>query len=84
MLGRVADVVVLSEDERRFLEEQVRRHKAPRSLSDRYRGLVSQFAISLYPAQPAPCGRHETLANVGRPRLVILLRAATPSLASVL
>ncbi len=37
MVGRLADAVVLSEDERRFLEGQVRRHKAPRSLSDRCR-----------------------------------------------
>ena len=34
MVGRVADAVLLSEDERHFLEGQVRRHKAPRSLSD--------------------------------------------------
>jgi winged helix-turn helix protein len=35
MVGRLADVVVLNDDERRFLESQVRRHRAPRSLSDR-------------------------------------------------
>jgi len=40
MVGRVADAVVLSEDERRFLESQVRRHKAPRSLSDRCRMIL--------------------------------------------
>lgn len=34
MVGRPADAVVLNEDERGFLEGQVRRHKAPRSLSD--------------------------------------------------
>jgi putative transposase len=35
MVGRVADAVVLSDEERRFLEAHVRRHKTPRSLSDR-------------------------------------------------
>ena len=35
MVGRIADEVVLSEEERAFLEAQVRRHKAARSLSDR-------------------------------------------------
>ena len=35
MPGRIAGMVELSEDERRFLEGQVRRQKAPRSLSDR-------------------------------------------------
>jgi DNA-binding CsgD family transcriptional regulator len=35
MVGRVADAVVLSDEERRFLEGHVRRHKTPRSLSDR-------------------------------------------------
>ncbi len=35
MVGRLADVIILSDDERCFLESQVRRHRAPRSLSDR-------------------------------------------------
>jgi len=35
--GRAADAVVLSKEERRFLEGQVRRRKVPRSLSDRCR-----------------------------------------------
>ena len=34
MVGRLADVVVLNDDERLFLESQVRRHWAPRSLSE--------------------------------------------------
>jgi len=34
-MGRVAGVVELSGAERTFLESQVRRHRAPRSLSDR-------------------------------------------------
>jgi putative transposase len=36
-MGRVAAAIVLSDEERRFLEGQVRRHKVPRSLSDRCR-----------------------------------------------
>ena len=39
--GRVADAVVLSPDERRFLEGQVRRRKVPRSLSDRCRIILA-------------------------------------------
>lgn len=38
--GRVADVVVLSKEERAFLTRQVRRHKTPRSLSDRCRMIL--------------------------------------------
>ena len=34
MVGRKADLVVLSGEYRTFLEAQVRRHKAPHSLSD--------------------------------------------------
>lgn len=37
MVGRQADVVELSAADRTFLEAQIRRHKAPRSLSDRCR-----------------------------------------------
>ena len=37
MVGRRANVVVLSATDRAFLETQVRRHKAPRPLSDRCR-----------------------------------------------
>ena len=40
MAGRVADEVVLSNEERAFLEAQVRRHKAARSLSDRCRMIL--------------------------------------------
>lgn len=39
-MGRVADEVVLSGEERGFLEAQVRRHKAARSLSDRCRMIL--------------------------------------------
>ena len=37
MVGRQADILALSAADRTFLESQVRRHKAPRSLSDRCR-----------------------------------------------
>lgn len=40
MVGRVADEVALSDEERAFLEAQVRRHKAARSLSDRCRMIL--------------------------------------------
>jgi len=40
MVGRVAGKVDLSEEERAFLESQARRHKAPRSLSDRCRMIL--------------------------------------------
>ena len=37
MRGRASVVIELSDDERAFLEAQLRRHKAARSLSDRCR-----------------------------------------------
>jgi transposase len=40
MAGRVADAVLLSTQERSFLEAQARRHKAARSLSDRCRMIL--------------------------------------------
>lgn len=40
MIGRVAEEVVLSAEERAFLEAQVRRQKAARSLSDRCRMIL--------------------------------------------
>lgn len=40
MVGRVADEVVLSDEERAFLEAQVRRRKAAGSLSDRRRMIL--------------------------------------------
>ena len=40
MVGRIADEVVLSDEERRFLGARVRRHKAARSLSDRCRMIL--------------------------------------------
>lgn len=40
MAGRMAEEVVLSAEERAFLESQVRRRKAARSLSDRCRMIL--------------------------------------------
>ena len=40
MLGRVANKVVLREEERQLLEGQVQRHRAPRSLSARCRMIL--------------------------------------------
>jgi len=40
MAGRQPDVVELSGEERSFLEDQARRHKAPCSLSDRCRMIL--------------------------------------------
>ena len=40
MVGRIADEVVLSVEERAFLESQVRRHTTARSLSDRCRMIL--------------------------------------------
>ena len=40
MVAWMADEVVLSAEERAFLEAQVRRHKAARSLSDRCRMIL--------------------------------------------
>ncbi len=40
MVGPVANVVELSDEERCFLEGQIRRHKAPRSLPGRYRMIL--------------------------------------------
>ena len=40
IVGRQADAVVLTGEERSFLETQVRRHKTPRSLSDRCRMIL--------------------------------------------
>ena len=39
-MGRLADAVFLSDEERGFLEAQVRRHKASRSLLDRCRMIL--------------------------------------------
>lgn len=59
MVGGVADGVVLSEGERRFLDGQVRRHKTPRSLSDRCR-MVLLCAEGLHSkAVAAQLGVHE-------------------------
>jgi putative transposase len=59
MAGRQADLVMLSVEDRTFLEAQVRRDKAPRSLSDRCR-MVLLCAEGLQSRQVAErLGVHE-------------------------
>src|SRR3546814_5686051 len=70
MAGRRADLVVLSGDDRRFLEAQVRRHKAPRSLSDRCR-MVLLCAAGLQSKEVAErLGVHEHTVGTWRRRFV--------------
>src|SRR3546814_2357010 len=70
MAGRRADLVVLSGDDRRFLEAQVRRHKAPRSLSDRCR-MVLLCAEGLQSKEVAErLGVHEHTVGKWRRRFV--------------
>src|SRR3546814_11726962 len=70
MAGRQADLVVLSGDDRRFLEGQVRRHKAPRSLSDRCR-MVLLCAEGLQSKEVAErLGVHEHTVGKWRRRFV--------------
>lgn len=69
--GKHADVVVLSVEDRRFLEAQVRRHKAPRSLSDRCR-IVLLCAEGLQSKQVAErLGVHEHTVGKWRRRFVL-------------
>lgn len=68
MVGRKADLVVLSGEERSFLEAQVRRHKAPRSLSDRCR-MILQRADGLQSKEVAErLGVHEPTVGKWRRR----------------
>lgn len=70
MAGRLADAVVLSAEERSFLEAQVRRHKAPRSLSDRCR-MVLLCADGLQSKEAAErLGVHEHTVGKWRRRFV--------------
>ena len=70
MVGRQADLVVLSDTDRTFLEAQVRRHKAPRSLSDRCR-MVLLCAQGLQSKQVAArLGIHEHTVGKWRRRFV--------------
>lgn len=66
MAGRQADLVLLSGDDRTFLEAQVRLYKAPRSLSDRCR-MVLLCAEGLQSKEVAErLGVHEhTVGNGG-------------------
>ena len=70
MVGRQTDLVVLSDTDRTFLEAQVRRHKAPRSLSDRCR-LVLLCAEGLQSKQiVVRLGVHEHTVGKWRRRFV--------------
>lgn len=70
MVGRVADEVVLSDEERSFLEAQVRRHKAARSLSDRCR-MILLCAERFYSKEVgARLGVHEHTVGKWRRRFV--------------
>jgi transposase-like protein len=70
MAGRRADLVVLSGEDRTFLEAQVRRHKAPRSLSDRCR-MILLCAEGLQSKEVAErLGVHEHTVGKWRRRFV--------------
>jgi hypothetical protein len=70
MVGRQADVVVLRGADRCFLESQVRRHKAPRSLSDRCR-MILLCAQGLQSKEVAESlGVHEHTVGKWRRRFV--------------
>ena len=70
MAGRQADLVVLNGEDRTFLESQVRRHKAPRSLSDRCR-MVLLCAEGLQSKEVAErLGVHEHTVGKWRRRFV--------------
>ena len=66
--GRPIVVLLLSDDERRYLERQVRRHRAPRSLSDRCR-IILRCADGLTSKQVgAELGFHEHTVGKWRRR----------------
>ena len=67
MVGRVANEVVLKADEHDFLEAQVRRHKAARSLSDRFR-MVLLYAEGL---QSKEVGARLARRNLDRDRRLV-------------
>lgn len=70
MVGRLADAVDLSAEERGFLEAQVRRHKAARSLSDRCR-MILLCAEGLQSKEVAArLGVHEHTVGKWRRRFV--------------
>ena len=70
MAGRQADLIVLSGEDRTFLEAQVRRHKAPRSLSDRCR-MILLCAEGLQSKEVAErLGVHEHTVGKWRRRFV--------------
>lgn len=86
MVGRRADILVLSDEERTFLESQVRRHKAPRSLSDRCRmvllcaeGLLSKDVAERLGVHDHTVGKwHRRFAEAGLDGLTDEYRAGRP------
>ena len=67
--GRPIVVLLLSDDERCYLERQVRRHRAPRSLSDRCR-IILRCADGLTSKQvSAELGFHEHTVGKWRRRV---------------
>jgi len=70
MAGIQADLVILSGEDRSFLEGQVRRHKVPRSLSDRCR-MILLCADGLQSKEVAErLGVHEHTVGKWRRRFV--------------
>lgn len=70
MVGRLADVVVLNDDERCFLESQVWRHRDPRSLLDRCRKILSCADRHESKKVARQIGLHEHTVGKWRRRLV--------------
>lgn len=70
MAGRVADEVVLSDAARDFLEAQVRRHKAARSLSERCRMILLCAAGLQSKEVAARLGVHEHTVGKWRRRFI--------------
>ncbi len=70
MLGRLADEVDLSGDERAFLERQVRRHKGARSLSELDRTILLSHEGLQSKAVAARLGMHEHTVGKWRRRFV--------------
>ena len=70
MAGRLAEEVLLSDEERAFVEAQVRGHKAPRFLSDRCR-MILRCAEGLASKEAsARLGVHEHTVGKWRRRFV--------------
>ena len=68
--GRAVAALVLSDDERSYLERQVRRHRAPRSFSDRCRMILRCTDGLTSKAVAAEIGVHEHTVGKWRRRFV--------------